>query len=263
MSSDNNDACVVPSTKAGNLVDVDLLLRSGGVPPGLAQRIRAADTNQDGSLSVEELVEVMRSEQRAVGDRRLMRRILVALGVAVLVLVATLCGTVYAIVKLTQEVNDNDGVLVSASTGEVMSTGLAQRQLEASRLYRYADPEELRSVESVLVPSAQDGDGSVTMFRVSKITAVPNVGATVHTVDGTTLEVDDSGLYVVEPGEGGGSGRRLQSANHPYPATLFSTKYHSSGRNPSCSRACDADVCWEYSGRRYNRCMDDCERDNC
>ncbi|KAI8108671.1 hypothetical protein M9435_005088 [Picochlorum sp. BPE23] len=248
------------------LVDVEVLLRSGAVPPGLAQRIRAADANQDGSLSVEELVEVMRSEQRAVGDRRLMRNFAAALFVAVLVLVATLCGTVYAIVKLTQEVNDNDGVLVSASTGEVMSTGLAQQRVEASRLYRFADPEELRSVESVLVPSAEDG--SVTMFRVSKIRAVPNVSATVYTVDGTTLEVDDAGLVVVEQGdEGGASGRRLLLfADDPYAPTILGTTYSSRrGRIPPwCSRECDAAKrCGKYAGTKYNTCMDACERDIC
>eukprot|EP00889_Picochlorum_renovo_P008142 jgi/Picre1/35172/NNA_002634.t1 len=148
---------------------------------------------------------------------------------------------------------------------EVMSTGLAQQRVEASRLYRFADPEELRSVESVLVPSAEDG--SVTMFRVSKITAVPNVSATVYTVDGTTLEVDDAGLVVVEQGdEGGASGRRLLFADDPYAPTILGTTYSSRrGRIPHwCSRECDAAKrCGKYDGTKYNTCMDACERDKC
>jgi hypothetical protein len=101
------------------VVDVELLLHSGAIPPNLADRIRAADANQDGRLSVLELanmVEVMRREQKAVDDRKLFRNILLILLAAVLVLIATLCGTVYGIVKRTQEVNDQDGLLVSTST---------------------------------------------------------------------------------------------------------------------------------------------------
>ncbi|WPT15276.1 hypothetical protein PSENEW3_00003217 [Picochlorum sp. SENEW3] len=185
------------------VVDVELLLQNGAIPPKLADRIRAADANQDGRLSVLELVEVMRREQKAVEDRKLFRNIMLALLVAVLVLIATLCGTVYGIVKLTQEVNDQDGLLVSASTGEVMGTGLAQEPLPLSRLYRFGDSSELRNVESVIVASkpdegSADGSEEVQMFRVSKISAVPNVRATVYTVDGSKLEVDDTGVRVVD-----------------------------------------------------------------
>lgn len=176
-------------------VDVQQLLKSvSTISPKLAARIRKADLDNDGHLSMEELVEVMRSEQQAIGDRKLLRNILIALAIAVLVLIATLCGTVYAIVKLTQEVNDQDGLLVSSSSGDVMSTGLAQESLNATQLYRYQDPAILRNIEGVLVPTQQ----GVTMYRVSKITAVPNISATIYTIDGSTLEVDDSGVYVVD-----------------------------------------------------------------
>lgn len=201
-------------------VDVQQLLKSvSTISPKLAARIKEADLDNDGRLSMEELVEVMRSEQQAIGDRKLLRNILIALAIAVLVLIATLCGTVYAIVKLTQEVNDQDGLLVSSSSGDVMSTGVAQESLDATQLYRYQDPTILRNIEGVLVPTQQ----GVTMYRVSKITAVPNISATIYTSDGSTLEVDDSGVYVVnerdtletdQPPQGR---RSLSQLANPYP----------------------------------------------
>jgi hypothetical protein len=57
-------------------------------------------------------------------------------------------------------------------------------------------------VESVIVASkpeegSADGSEAVQMFRVSKISAVPNVSATAYTVDGNKLELDDTGVRVV------------------------------------------------------------------
>ena len=94
-----------------------------------SERIRQADADQDGALSVDELVEVIRAEVRAVSDRKLFRNILISLFVTVLVLVATLCGTVYAIVDLSKEVKNDNGMLVSSSSGDVMATGTAQLAL--------------------------------------------------------------------------------------------------------------------------------------
>jgi hypothetical protein len=93
------------------------------VTPALRDRIQRADVNSDGILSVSELLGVLESEKKAQSDRKMFLRLLVALGVAVLVLIATLCGAVYGIVDLTQKVDDNDGAMVSKATGDVMSTG--------------------------------------------------------------------------------------------------------------------------------------------
>jgi hypothetical protein len=190
--------------QAATVVNVEELLR-GDLPPKLAERIRAADVNNDGSLSIDELLDVMRSEERAVADRKLMRNFLIALVVAVLVLVATLCGTVYAIVKLTQEVNDDEGVLVSSTTGTPMATGSAYMEMGPSALYKYPNPSLLQSFDSVVL-SNPDGD---TMYKISKIVATPNVSATVYTADGTTIQADESGLYQIEEGAPNGSRRRL------------------------------------------------------
>lgn len=212
----------------GIVVEVEQLVKcTESISPGLAQRIREADVDHDGSLSMTELVEVMRSEQKAVADRKLFRNFLIVLLIAMLVLITTLCGTVYAIVKLTQEVHDDNGVLVSSSTGDVMSTGLIQEAVNISQIFRFENPEVLRSIESLILPSAE----GVTMYRIAKISVVPNNHATVYTDDGTVLEVDDSGIYAVETDKPAGSGRRLLTIEDgPYPIlpTFLSTSFASS-----------------------------------
>ena len=181
------------------VVDVEALLRScsmKGLSPKVAERIQQADADQDGALSVDELVEVIRAEVRAVSDRKLFRNILIALFVTVLVLVATLCGTVYAIVNLSKEVKNDNGVLVSSSSGDVMATGTAQQSLtvgpELLSLLNF--PSSLSRAHAVIIPAIDSGN--VTMYKVAKISSSPSTGtAEVNTVDGTILFMNQSGVY--------------------------------------------------------------------
>jgi hypothetical protein len=190
------------SNEHGNVVvDVDALLRScsmKGLSPKVAERIRQADVDHDGALSVDELIEVIRTEMQAVSDRKLFRNILIALFVAVLVLVATLCGTVYAIVDLSKEVKNDNGVLVSSSSGDVMATGTAQQTVTVGPelLSMFNFPSSLSKAHSVVIP-AVDG-GNTTVYKVGKMTASPSTGTLeVNTVDGTTLFMNQSGVYKI------------------------------------------------------------------
>ena len=214
------------TTENGNVVlDVEALLRScsmKGLSPKVAERIKQADADQDGCLSVDELIEVIRTEMRAVSDRKLFRNILISLFVTVLVLVATLCGTVYAIVDLSKEVKNDNGVLVSSSTGHVMATGTAQQALTVGPdlIALLEFPERLSKAHSVVVP-AVDGD-IATVYKVGKMTLSPSSGTVeVSTVDGTTLFMNQTGVYEDTSGDSenayrplfvsGGGRRRLTS----------------------------------------------------
>jgi hypothetical protein len=190
------------SNEHGNVVvDVDALLRScsmKGLSPKVAERIRQADVDHDGALSVDELIEVIRTEMQAVSDRKLFRNILIALFVAVLVLVATLCGTVYAIVDLSKEVKNDNGVLVSSSSGDVMATGTAQQTVtvgpELLSLLEF--PESMSNAESVIIPTTAGGNATTLVYKVAKITSCPEMGSMeVLTLDGTTLLTNQSGMY--------------------------------------------------------------------
>eukprot|EP00889_Picochlorum_renovo_P002209 jgi/Picre1/29239/NNA_004631.t1 len=60
---------LVAYEKGDTVVDVESLLRScsmKGLSPKVAERIRQADVDHDGALSVDELIEVIRTEMQAV-----------------------------------------------------------------------------------------------------------------------------------------------------------------------------------------------------
>lgn len=79
MSSDKaNIKVMVPvetrSLKRGTSLSVRELLDTPGVDSALAKRIQEADRDGSGGISVQEVLEVFRSEQVAVSERRMMRR---------------------------------------------------------------------------------------------------------------------------------------------------------------------------------------------
>ncbi len=67
-------------------LNVDDLLEAPGLTSTLRERLQAADANGDGIISASEMSDVMQSEMYASRDRNLMVRVLVALGVACLLI---------------------------------------------------------------------------------------------------------------------------------------------------------------------------------
>ena len=175
----------------GGTVSVTRLLASKSISPALARRIQAADADGNGELSVDEVLEVMKSEERAVADRRLFLRIVVAMGVGLLLLAAATAGMTYGIVALSKDVSDSGNVLVSKSSGEAMATGKAVRQVPLSELH-LADPALFQDFEKLTLPNP---GGGVDIFTVASVTFVPNVSATVNTTSGRSFVVDSAGIH--------------------------------------------------------------------
>lgn len=177
--------------------------------PSIMKRVNEADTDKDGVLSVQELIQLVQSEQKAHADRRLFRNFLIALVVAVLILVAALVGAVYGIVKLTDEVDDSNGLLVSANTGSVMATGKATELVALSQLYAKAsnstsdstDPVSIAQQMEILVVPHGEVEGGFTVHRVASIRSYPSEQmAIIVSEDGTVIQIDSSGLrYLRDP----------------------------------------------------------------
>jgi hypothetical protein len=169
------------------------LIQQDGVSPSLIKRLESADKDKDGTLSVQEIVLLVRMEQRALADRKLFRNFLIALVIGMLILIAALCGTVYAIVKLSQEVGDDNGVLVSKSSGDVMSTGrVVQRVPNLAGALLNDDPFLAKmmamGMKRVILPG-KDGSSSFTVSQVSSITVETGKSALIRMADGNQLEV--------------------------------------------------------------------------
>ena len=189
-------------------VSVSRLLASKSISPALARRIRSADADNNGELSLHEVLEVMKSEERAIADRRLFVRILVALGVGLLLLAAATAGMTYGIVVLSKDVSDSGNVLVSKSTGQTMATGKALSALPVTQLY-LADPSLFQSFDKLTLSNSE---GGVDVYAVSSVSFVPNVSATVNTTSGKSFYVDSAGIHDDSAVASGGR-RRLQDWN--------------------------------------------------
>jgi len=83
---------------------VDELLDNSLITKSLRERIERADENKDGILSVDEFLQVVQSEQKAVSENGLFRRFVWLLAISLLLMTAALVGCIYAVVDLTQQV---------------------------------------------------------------------------------------------------------------------------------------------------------------
>jgi hypothetical protein len=193
--------------------DVLRSLESSPVPQSLCERVREADANKDGILSVGEFVQLVLSEQQAVSQRRLFRRLLWVLGVGSLLLIAALVGCVYGIVDLTRQVDDNDRVLSSRATGEAMATG--QVLTLSSNLSSLVGDQSTSigaalQMDRVVVP---EEDGGFSVQRVTGVRVSPSDGAVLSLASGESVSVGvDGTLSVIQPSGNSNSstpGRRL------------------------------------------------------
>lgn len=176
-----------------------IVLNDLNASPSLVKRLHDADIDKDGVLSLQEVIEIVRSEQRAQSDRRFFRNFLVALACAVLVLVAALVGAVFAIVKLTDDFNDNNGSLVSSRTGNMMVTGRGTNLVDLQQLYAGNSSRAL--AEQLEVVMVSKPDGSIAAHRVAGVRTMPmEQKAIIVGQDGTEIELSSSGLmYLKDP----------------------------------------------------------------
>ena len=173
--SESGKKCFIP---------VDELLQAEGVTANLQQQIKDADVNEDGLLSIPEVLRVLENEKRATADRKLFRNFLIALIVGVLILIAALCGTVYAIVHLSKEVSVDGGDLVSQSTGQIVSTGSAINVQDTFSLLSMS-PQDMSLVETLIFPDATNS--TYEIYRVGTISYTPNQKVLVETTTGDLL----------------------------------------------------------------------------
>ena len=209
-------------------VPLSQLLKQSGVSKSLISRINDADIDKDGNLDVHEIIQLVQKEQRAQADRKLFKNFLIALTVGLLILIAALCGTVYGIVKLTKEVGDDNGVLVSTSTGDVVSTGQVVDTLNVSKLYREDVPFIAQDLEVLIVPE----ENGFTAHRVASVSVETGNRAIVTSLDGRKIIIDKDGLYYETNVAGNSTGRRRLLAKSDEPM-------YGSGRGGNKARICN------------------------
>jgi len=192
--------------KAPGGLDVTALLAAPGLSSTLGDRLQAADANGDGVISASEMLDVLQSESDAIRDNKMMKRALIALGVACLLIIAAVVGLTYAVVEMSKDTGVENNVLVSKDGLQPLSTATLQKRVQLADLYKAGSPSELDWLTHVTVPF---GEGEAVL-KIQNAYLVPGQSVRFDTAaEGVSVEVTADGVTVSGDEQAPGGRRRL------------------------------------------------------
>ena len=197
-------------TSAAKGLNVADLLEAPGLTSSLRDRLQAADANGDGVISASEMIDVIQSEITATRDRKVMQRVLIALGVACLLIIAAVVGLTYAVVEMSKDTSVQNNVLVSKDGLQPLSTATLQKTVQLADLYKASSPSELDWLTHVTVPF---GKGEAVL-KIQNVYLVPGERARFDTAaENVSVEVTADGVSVSGDEQAPGGRRRLMQEN--------------------------------------------------
>eukprot|EP00889_Picochlorum_renovo_P008763 jgi/Picre1/35793/NNA_003253.t1 len=118
--------------------------------------------------------------------------------VALVVLLAAFAGSIYMVVKLDSVVGNDNGIMVSRSTGQPVAVGSLVKQTDGLLLYQMLNLNELLALEQLMVgTNTSDGDTTVTVYNVASAQVLPGETAVVTTTSGEEFEINANGMFLV------------------------------------------------------------------
>jgi hypothetical protein len=153
-------------------------------------------------------MDVIQSEVTATRDKKLMGRVLIALGAACLLIIAAVVGLTYAVVDMSKDTRVDNNVLVSKDGLQPLSTAALQQTIPLADLYKASSLSELDWLTHVTVP-LNDGEA---MLKIQSVFLVP--GERLHLDTGfqnVSVEVTADGVSVAGD-QKTSNGRRLLGA---------------------------------------------------
>ena len=149
-------------------ISISDILSSNLASPTLAVRVKELDTNEDGALSISELLHALRAEQNLVVQKRLLVRTVIALSVGLLLTIAAVVGLTYAIVDLSKETTvDKNNALQGKSSKQPVGTAIL---VESTPVSKWLDTNmtmtDFLSLEAVGI---QSKDGLMQYHRLSSV----------------------------------------------------------------------------------------------
>ena len=197
-------------TSAAKGLNVADLLEAPGLASSLRDRLQAADANGDGVISASEMIDVIQSEITATRDRKVMQRVLIALGVACLLIIAAVVGLTYAVVEMSKDTSVQNNVLVGKDGLQPLSTATLQKTVQLADLYKASSPSELDWLTHVTVPF---GKGEAVL-KIQNVYLVPGERARFDTAaENVSVEVTADGVTVSGDEQAPGGRRRLMQEN--------------------------------------------------
>ena len=192
--------------KAPEGVDVAAFLEAPGLTSTLRDRLQAADANGDGVISAREMIDVLQSDADAIRDNKMMKRTLIALGVACTLIIAANVGLTYAVVAMHKDTSVDNNVIVSKGGLEPLSTATLQKTVQLADLYKAGSPSELDWLTHLTVPF---GEGEAVL-KIQNAYLVPGQSVRFDTAaEGVSVEVTADGVTVSGDEQAPGGRRRL------------------------------------------------------
>ena len=218
--------------KAPEGLDVAALLAAPGLNSTLGDRLQAADANGDGVISASEMIDVLQSEADAIRDNKMMKRVLIALGVACLLIIAAVVGLTYAVVEMSKDTSVQNNVLVSKDGLQPLSTATLQKTVKLADLYKAESPSELDWMTHVTVPF---GEGKAVL-KIQNTYLVPGQSVRFDTAaDNVSVEVTADGVTVSGDEQAPDGRRRLMSHDQ----STGGGNGGGSGGSRTCTRICE------------------------
>jgi len=192
----------------GGKVSLDDLLQCRTMPRDVGRRLQES-AGSEGQVTVDAVVGLLVDEKRAADDRKLTQSIIMQLLVALVVLLAAFAGSIYMVVKLDSVVGNDNGIMVSRSTGQPVAVGSVVRERDGRMLYEISSLDELLGVEHLTVTTnTSDGDTAVTVYNVASAQVLPGETAVLITTSGEEFEINQDGLSLVNTTSTAAGGRR-------------------------------------------------------
>jgi hypothetical protein len=185
-------------------LDVSRLLKSQSLSASMRTNLERADIDNDGIIDVEELVKILESESALRRERKLLRWIVMALGIACILIVAAVVGLTYAVVHLSKDTAVQNNVLVSKADSQPLSTGSLQVSSALKDLYKVDNLAQLQGLDQIMMPF-EDG---ISLFGIEGVHLVPGKSVRFDTNrENLTILVTEDGISV-SGGSSNSTGRR-------------------------------------------------------
>lgn len=188
--------------------NIESIIRSENLPESVIHALKKADIDQNGELSLEEIVLVLQTSDKAKKERQMFKWLCFGCILAFLVIIGTMGGAIYGLVELTNNVQSSNGVLVSKSK-DPLATGSVLSVEAAEQLYNQP-PKSAMETESIALLYE---DGSILYQRVATIEVVPGTRAEVTTTSGDAYIITAEGITKREENPGGVTPRFLSDAS--------------------------------------------------
>jgi hypothetical protein len=172
----------------------------------------------NGNIDAEELCQAIEDMVEAEKQNRLLKKLVIVAGVLSLLAVVAVVGLTAAVVVLTKEVKDDNGALVSKSTGRPMSTTANLLDNSMRTIIDNPTPQALAGLYTITLPGASESEYSVHYVDAYFVNADGSI--TMKTSGGQNLRFSADpesavGVIVVDDSTGQevSARRKLQAAN--------------------------------------------------